>query len=123
MELIDEDLTYKIIGCCMEVYNNMGKGFSEILYKEALEIECQSNSIPYKREKEFLIKYKDIVLNHKYYADFVVFDKIILEIKAVESLNSSHTKQVLNYLAASKLKLGLLINFGENSLKYKRVIL
>jgi GxxExxY protein len=101
----------------------MGKGFSEILYKEALEIECQSNSIPYKREKEFLIKYKDIVLNHKYYADFVVFDKIILEIKAVESLNSSHTKQVLNYLAASKLKLGLLINFGENSLKYKRVIL
>lgn len=123
MELIDEDLTYKIIGCCMEVYNHMGKGFSEILYKEALEIECQSNSIPYKREKEFLIKYKDIVLNHKYYADFVVFDKIILEIKAVESLNSSHTKQVLNYLAASKLKLGLLVNFGENSLKYKRVIL
>ena len=69
------------------------------------------------------MSYKGIVLPHKYFADFVVLDKIILEAKAIESLTDSHIKQTLNYLAASKLKLGLLVNFGEDSLNYKRLIL
>ena len=123
MELLDEDLTYKIIGCCMEVHKNLGKGFNEIVYKHALEIEFRLKGIPYQREKEFPIVYKGFTLPRKYYADFVVFDKIILEAKAIESLTSSHLKQTLNYLATSKLRLGLLVNFGEDSLKHKRVIL
>lgn len=123
MELLDEDLTYKIIGCCMEVHKNLGKGFNEVVYKDALEIEFKLNGIPYQREKEFAINYKGFTLPRKYSADFVVFDKIILEAKAIESLTNSHLKQTLNYLATSKLRLGLLVNFGEDSLKHKRVIL
>jgi GxxExxY protein len=123
MNLVNEDLTYKIIGCCMEVHNNLGKGFNEIVYKDAVEYEFNQKNIFYKRESEFKIKYKNIVLSHSYFADFVVFDKIILEIKAVESITNSHIKQTLNYLAAAGLQLGLIINFGEDSLKHKRIIL
>ena len=79
--------------------------------------------MPYSREQKFKVKYKDVILPHYYFADFVVYDKIILEVKAIEVLTDSHIKQTLNYLAASKLKLGLLVNFGEDTLKYKRVIL
>ncbi len=122
-KLIYKEESYKIIGICMEVYNILGKGHSEIIYKDALEYEFQKAGIPYSREKQYKIEYKDIILPHNYFADFVVYDKIILEIKAVETLTSSHIKQILNYLASSKLKLGLLVNFGEDSLMYKRVVL
>ncbi|OBQ55844.1 GxxExxY protein [Tamlana sp. s12] len=115
--------TYKIIGACMAVHRELGKGFNEIVYGDALEIELTDNNINFTREKQFNIVYKGNLLPHKYQADFIIEDKIILEIKAISSLTDSHTKQTLNYLAASKLKLGLLINFGEDSLKYKRVIL
>ena len=82
-----------------------------------------NGNIPFEREKKYNIAYKDIILPHHYYSDFVVFDEIILELKAIQSLSSSEIKQTLNYLAASKNKIGLLINFGEDSLKYKRIIL
>ncbi len=107
----------------MEVHNELGKGFNEVVYGDALEIEFINNNIRYSREKKFDIRYKGNLLPHKYRADFIIDDKIVLEIKAIECLNSSHIKQTLNYLAVSKLKLGLLINFGEESLKYKRIIL
>ena len=107
----------------MEVHKILGKGHSEIIYGDALEYEFKKNNIVYKREVKFNIEYKEIILPHHYFADFVLFDEIILEIKAIQSLSSSEIKQTLNYLAASKNKLGLLINFGEDSLKYKRVIL
>lgn len=81
------------------------------------------NGIHYSREKKFDISYKGNLLPHKYKADFIIDNKIVLELKAVSSLSSSHVKQTLNYLAVSKLKLGLLINFGEDSLKYKRIVL
>lgn len=118
-----KDETYQIIGLCMEVHKILGKGHSEIIYGDALEYELKKNNIVYKREVKFNIEYKEIILPHHYFADFVLFDEIILEIKAIQSLSSSEIKQTLNYLAASKNKLGLLINFGEDSLKYKRVIL
>jgi GxxExxY protein len=118
-KMLYEDLTYKIIGCCMEVHKELGKGFSEIVYKDALEIEFNMNGI----EKEFDVEYKGYKLPRKYNADFVVFNKIILEAKAIEKLTSGNIKQTLNYLAASKMRLGLLVNFGEDSLKYKRIIL
>ena len=123
MELLYKKEVYEIIGACMEVYNELGKGFSEIVYKDALEYEFQLRNIPYEREKALIVKYKGKILPHSYYADFFVFDKIPLEIKAIEQLVSGNIKQTLNYLAASKLKIGLLVNFGEDSLKYKRIIL
>lgn len=115
--------TYKIIGICMEVHKILGKGHSEIIYGDALEYEFRKNDIPFEREKKYNITYKDIVLPHHYFSDFVIFDEIFLEIKAIQELSSSEIKQTLNYLAASKNKIGLLINFGEDSLKYKRIIL
>jgi GxxExxY protein len=122
-ELIHKAESFKIIGVCMEVHRQLGKGHSEIIYKDALEYEFQRASIPFAREMEFSIQYKEIVLPQKYFADFVVFGNILLDVKAVETLTDSHVKQVLNYLAASKLRLELLINFGEDSLAYKRVVL
>ena len=122
-EILYKDESYKIIGLCMEVYNILGKGFSEIVYKDALEYEFKINNIPYLREKEYIISYKEIILPHKYDADFVVFDKIILEVKAVEAITQGHLKQSLNYLAASKMRLSLVVNFGEDKLNHKRVIL
>jgi GxxExxY protein len=115
--------TFKIIGICMEVHKILGKGHSEIIYGDALEYEFRKNGIPFEREKKYNITYKDIVLPHHYFSDFVIFEEIILEIKAIQALSSSEIKQTLNYLAASKSKIGLLINFGEDSLKYKRIIL
>ena len=122
-DLIYKQESFKIIGLCMEVHRELGKGHDEVIYKDALEFEFGQNQVPCSREKKYQIQYKTIVLRHKYYADFVVYDKILLEAKAVDCLTDAHVKQVLNYLAASKLKLGLLVNFGEDSLVYKRVVL
>ena len=122
-ELIYREETFKIIGMCMEVHRGLGKGHDEVIYKEALEHECAWQQVPFSREKHYQIQYKTVILPHSYRADFVVFDKILLEAKAVECLTDSHVKQVLNYLAGSKLKLGLLVNFGEDSLVWKRVVL
>ena len=121
--LIHKEESYFIVGLCMEVHNTLGKGFSEAVYGDALELELETNGVPYAREVKFDIYYKNKLLRKKYYADFVIDNKIILELKAIERINSSHVKQTLNYLAVSKLKLGLIVNFGEDSLSYKRVIL
>ncbi len=121
--LIYREEAYRVIGLCMEVHRILGKGHSEVVYKDALEYEFSINQIPFSREKSYKIRYKDIILPRGYNADFVVYDKIILESKAVESLTNSHVKQTLHYLAASKLKLGLLVNFGEDSLTHKRIVL
>lgn len=115
--------SYKINGLCMEIYRILGKGHSEVVYKDAQEYEFRINSIPFEREKIYEIEYKEIILPRKYVADFVVYDEIIFEVKAISQLTNSDIKQTLNYLASSKNKLGLLTNFGEDSLKYKRIIL
>ncbi|MBO9586811.1 MAG: GxxExxY protein [Flavobacterium sp.] len=122
-DLYLKEESYKIIGICMEVHKILGKGHSEKVYGDALEYEFQRNKIPYNRELRYNITYKDIILPSYYFADFVIFDEIILELKAIAELSTSEIKQTLNYLAASKNKLGLLVNFGEDSLKYKRIIL
>lgn len=128
MEYSDEiyplqDETYKIIGICMEVHRILGRGFLEVVYKDALEIEFQQNNIPYEREKKYDLAYKGYKLNRSYFADFVMFDKILLEVKAQNGIVSEHYKWVTNYLAVTKLPLGLLVNFGEKSLVSKRIIL
>jgi len=117
-----QDESYEIIGICMEVHRILGKGFLEIVYKDALEYEFRVNGIPYEREKLYQIPYKEIILRHEFYADFVVYDDIILEVKAQKGIVDEHYKWVLNYLAISKCQLGLIVNFGEDSLKTKRVI-
>ena len=122
-DLIYKEENYKIIGICMEVHRNLGKGFLEIVYKDALEYEFKKNNIPYDRERAYEISYKEITLPHKYFVDFLVYEKIILEVKAVNGIIDEFIKQTLNYLAASKCKLGIIVNFGEDSLKYKRIVL
>jgi GxxExxY protein len=117
------DLTYKIIGCCMEVPNAMGRGFLEGVYTECLSIEFEEKKIPFVCEERFELRYKGKKLKKVYVADFVIAGNIILEIKAQNLLIGEDMKQTINYLAASKCEIGLLINFGENSLKYKRVLL
>jgi len=121
-EYIYKDENYTIVGILFEVHKNLGKGFSEIVYKDAIEYELQQQNIPYQREKEFSVNYKNTTLKHKFYADFVVYDKIILEIKTVDCFNSSHYNQCLNYLKVSKNKLAILANFNLVSLEYKRII-
>jgi len=121
--ILYKELSYKVLGLCMEVHSILGKGHSEVVYKDALEYELKEANIKYVREKPFRIEYKTIFLRKNYNADFVIDDTIILEAKAISFLTESDTKQTLNYLAASKLRLGLLVNFGEDSLKHRRVIL
>jgi GxxExxY protein len=120
--LIYKDESYKIIGACFEVHKELGNGFLEAVYHEALEIELKMQQIPFERNKILTIYYKGIKLEKKYVADFVCYDKIIIELKALSQLASDHESQVLNYLKATDYKLGLLVNFGEPSLKYKRLV-
>ncbi len=107
----------------MEVHRILGKGLVEIVYKDATEYEFQLNRVPYEREKEYAVRYKEIILPHKFYADFVVYNLIILEAKAEKALVNEHYSQLINYLRISGCKVGLLVNFGESSLTWKRVVL
>ncbi|NOX84596.1 MAG: GxxExxY protein [Chlorobi bacterium] len=121
-DLIYKEESYQIIGICMEVHNNLGPGFLEIVYKDALEYEFELAGIPYSREKRYEVNYKDIVLPHDFYADFVVFDKIILEVQGIKGIPEEYIARTLNYLKVSGNKLGLLVNFGELKLQYKRLV-
>ena len=120
--LVYKEESYKIIGACMEVHKVLGPGFLEAVYQEALAIEFSHQGIPFEQEKELTITFKGIELEKKYNADFVCYGKIILETKAVKELCDNHRAQIINYLKATKMKLGLLVNFGEPSLKYERFI-
>ena len=114
--------TYQIIGAMMEVHKILGCGFLEAVYQEALAIEFEKQKIPFVKEKKLLLFYKGIQIEKFYIADFICFDKIIVELKALSALTSTHDSIMINYLKATKLKVGLLANFGERSLKYKRLI-
>lgn len=113
--------TYEIIGIGMEIHRILGKGFLEIVYKDALEYELRKRDIFFEREREYVVQYKEIVLPHKFYADFVVNNELIVELKSKAGVIEEHYAQVINYLAVSKLKIGLIMNFHERSLQYKRV--
>lgn len=121
-DIILKEESYRITGICMEVHKQLGMGFKEVVYKDALELEFKNAQIPFKREKQFRIEYKGVVLPHKYYADFIVYDSIILEVKSTTLIVNSFIAQTINYLKASGMKLGIVVNFGEKSLTYKRVV-
>jgi len=123
MNYIFKDETYNIIGAAQEVHKELGSGFLEVVYQDALEIELNKNNVPYKREYALPIYYKNIKMNRVYHCDFLCYDKIIVETKSVNTLAKEFYAQVMHYLKATNLKLGLIINFGEPSLKVKRIIL
>jgi GxxExxY protein len=114
--------TEKIIGLCMKVHSTLGYGFLEPVYQEALAFEFKRNEVDFEMEKELIIIYDGYRLRKTYKSDFVCYDKIVLELKAVDNISNEHYSQVLNYLKATNFKLGLLINFGSKSLQFKRVI-
>lgn len=122
-DILYKEESYAIIGKCMEVHNQLGAGFLEIVYKDALEYEFRKAGIPYEREKEYKVNYKDVILPHYFYADFVVYDKIILEVKGVSAITDEFIAQAINYLKVSGNQLALLVNFGELRLNYKRILL
>ena len=121
-EFLFKSETYDLIGVAMEVHNELGPGFLEAVYQEAFELELKRPEIPYVREKILNIYYKNEKLTKEYTADFFCFEKIIVELKALSSLNGDHEAQLLNYITATKTKVGLLINFGAKSLEHKRMI-
>ncbi len=122
-DILYREECYKIIGACMNVHKELGPGFLEAVYQESLTLEFIVQGIPFEKEKEIHIYYKDKLLDKCYKADFLCFDKIIVELKALSELSNDHISQLLNYLKATKLRVGLLVNFGSPSLTYKRLIL
>ena len=117
-----DERTYKIIGAAMEVHRELGCGFLEAVYQEALAIEFEMQGIPYKPEHVIKILYKGKHLKKKYQSDFFCYNEIIVEIKALAGITGNEEAQLLNYLKATGLEIGLLINFGAKSLEYKRLI-
>lgn len=120
--IIYKEESYQIIGKCMEVHNELGHGFSEIVYKDALEIVFHQNNIFFEREKLYEVLFRGILLPHNFYSDFVVMNKIILEVKCVKTISDEHISQTINYLKVSNNKLGLIVNFGRGKLEYKRIV-
>ena len=114
--------TYAIIGAAMEVHNQLGRGFLEAVYQEALAVELASRDVPFAREVELPILYKGVRLHTGYRADFVCYDTIILELKSLRSTGVVEDAQLINYLKATRLQVGLLLNFGANSLEFKRFV-
>lgn len=117
-----DNRTHAIIGAAMEVHGILGNGFLEAVYQEALGMEFSKRGIPYAQQVELPVFYKNQLLNASYRADFICYENIIVELKAVTTLGTVEQSQVLNYLKASGKKVGLLLNFGSQSLQYKRIV-
>lgn len=122
-EFLHKDETYKIIGACFKVYNTLGHGFLEAVYQEALELELHQASIPFVSQEPIKIFYSGIALKQQYIPDLICYHKIILELKSCNSIDVSHQAQLFNYLKATHLNIGYVINFGaKNELQYERII-
>ncbi len=123
-EIVYREESYKIMGACFEVYKQMGRGFLEAVYQECLEIELAEREIPFAAQRELHIAYKQRRLVQTYKPDLICYDKIIVEAKAVSQLADEHRAQIFNYLRATGMKLGLLVNFSSHSeLEYDRIVL
>ena len=123
-ELLLKDEVYAIVGAAMEVYNQLGPGFLEPIYQEAMEIETVGRNIPTKPQQKIVVLYKGKRLKKFYIADLLCYDQVIVEIKAIDTLTSREESQLINYLKATGLKVGLLINFGSHSkLEWRRLVM
>ena len=121
--LFHKEEVYDIVDICMNVYNTLGFGFLEVVYKDAMEIEFIENEKEHQQEKEFPIFYKGRKLKRTFVTDFILFEKVIVEVKAnAEGIQDEAIAQTINYLKASGHRLGLIINFGKRRLEYKRVV-
>ena len=118
---LHQELTGKIIGACINVHNELGCGFHEKVYQEAMAIVLEESGIPFEREKHLPIEFHGRILDCEYRADFVIDNAVILELKAVSEMSSVFEAQVINYLKATGLQIGLLINFGQRELQVKRL--
>ena len=121
-DLLFKDESYKIIGSCMKVHAELGAGFLESVYQEAIEKQFIKDNVPYKREQKLRIKFDSVLLDKYFKADFICYDSIIVELKATPFKSQKDIDQTLNYLKATDVKLGLLLCFGSRSLTYKRVV-
>ncbi|MBO7592525.1 MAG: GxxExxY protein [Bacteroidaceae bacterium] len=121
-DIVYKDESFAIIGAAMEVYNQLGSGFVEKVYQDALEIEFELRGIPYKREEHLPVFYKGRQIKHDFFVDFICYDKIVIECKAVSEILNIHKIQTLNYIKINNLKLGIVINFSNQSLEYKRIV-
>lgn len=121
-DIIFKEESYSIIGACMRVHTELGDGFLEAVYQEALENEFRSSNIPFEQQKKLSIYYKEEKLKKYYIADFLCFDKIIVELKVAKFLNTGMQAQLKNYLVATNSRLGIMVNFGKHSLDYKRIL-
>ena len=122
-ELLLKEEVYAIVGAAMDVHSEMGRGFNEAVYHEALELELTTRDIPFESEKSIRIHYKGQLLEKEYFADLVCYEPVLVELKALDVLASKEESQILNYLKASKLPIGLLINFGSaGKLEWKRFV-
>lgn len=118
--MINDELTYQIIGCAIKVYNKLGPGFQEVIYQRCLAIELERAGLDFVREKEHIIYYDGIEVG-KRRADFIMRDQVVVELKALIQLEDAHIVQAKNYTVAYDFPIGLLINFGGKSLEYKRI--
>ena len=122
-ELILKEEVYAVVGAAIEVHRELGPGFLEAIYQEAMEIELSKRGIPFDAQKPIQVRYKSQILNKKYVADLVCFDLIIVELKALNRLSGNEQAQILNYLKATGFKVGVLINFGSHGkLEWKRFV-
>jgi GxxExxY protein len=122
-EIVFKEESYRIMGACFEVYKQMGSGFLETVYQECLSLEFRDQQIPFQAHSVLDLKYKQQPLTQKYIPDFICFDSIIVELKAVHELANEHRAQVHNYLKATGYKLGLLVNFGHHpQVEWERIV-
>lgn len=121
-KILFKEESYQIIGACMKVHRALGPGFLEAVYEEALEKELANSQIPFESQVKLEIYYEDQKLKKYYVADFICYEKILIEIKSVKNIPVAFCSQLNNYLKATKKELGMLINFGQPSLTYKRII-
>ena len=121
--IIFKEESYKIIGLCMNIHTVLGMGLKEINYKDALEMDLEENNIHYERERRFEVMYKGKIMRHPYYADFILYNAIVIEIKSVSAIVDAHFAQAKSYLSVANMKLALIVNFGEPSLSFRRVLL
>ncbi len=121
-EIIYKELSYQIIGCAIEVHKQLGVGFLESVYEEAFKLELKAKDILFKSQEKYSVVYKNTIIKD-FYCDLVIDDKIVIELKATRQITDIERAQILNYLKVTKLKLGIIINFGEKSLQYDRILL
>ena len=122
MAYLYQELSRIVLGIAMQLHRELGCGFKEKVFQDAFEVLLKENGIPYEREKHILVNYKGITLAHDFFADFICYDKVIVELKAVSELDNENREQVINYLHAANKQVGLLINFRTASLTHERYV-